>query len=139
VPHRLGGFSGIGPLNGGFVENINTGYIKAYNDKESIEFYLENVLKAGEYSLNFTTTAWPDNLNPQNYGLYIKDDDNANSSFIITSAYTRKVTILKLDTLNKVISGTFEFTGVNNQNKTIKITDGRFDVKTHEMFFTNVI
>jgi len=42
-----------------------------------------------------------------------------------------KVTITKLDLANKIISGTFDFTAEdeNNPANTIKVTDGRFDVK----------
>lgn len=42
-----------------------------------------------------------------------------------------EVTITKLDLANKIISGTFDFTvkDENNPGNTIKVTDGRFDVK----------
>jgi len=42
---------------------------------------------------------------------------------------TVRVKILRCDTIQKIISGTFSFTGFNAQfNKTIYITDGRFDL-----------
>lgn len=131
VPHGRGGLSGIGPTSGGFINNINTIFITAYNDNESVEFYLKNVFNTGEYLLNFTTVPRPDNIYPENYGLYMNGDDNHESDFITTSEYTGKVTILNLDTTNKIVSGTFEFTGVDKAGKIDRITDGRFDMKTH--------
>ncbi len=40
-----------------------------------------------------------------------------------------RLTITKHDTQNFILSGTFEFTVLDNDGKEIKITDGRFDVK----------
>lgn len=37
--------------------------------------------------------------------------------------------ITKLDRENFIISGTFWFTAVNDQGDTIRVTDGRFDVR----------
>ncbi|RYE16771.1 MAG: hypothetical protein EOP42_33395 [Sphingobacteriaceae bacterium] len=44
---------------------------------------------------------------------------------------TGQVTITKLDLVNKIISGTFNLTAEdeNNPVNTLKVTDGRFDVK----------
>ncbi len=39
------------------------------------------------------------------------------------------LTITKHDTQNFILSGTFEFTVLDNDGKEIKITDGRFDVR----------
>jgi hypothetical protein len=41
------------------------------------------------------------------------------------------MTILKLDTVNNIISGTFQFDAINENDDTdtIKIREGRFDVK----------
>jgi hypothetical protein len=41
------------------------------------------------------------------------------------------LTILKLDTVNNIISGTFQFDAINEEDDTdtIKIREGRFDVK----------
>ncbi len=125
VPNGGGGFSGIDPVNGGFFRDINTIYIRAYDKEESVQLYLLNVFSAGEYPLNFNTLPKPDNLDPESYGLY----ENATSRYITTSEHTGKVTISNRDTVNKIISGTFEFTAVNSNGKTVKVTKGRFDVR----------
>jgi hypothetical protein len=54
----------------------------------------------------------------------------AASSFITTAAHAGKVTITNSDTINEIVSGTFKFTAVNSKGKTVKPTDGRFDIIT---------
>jgi hypothetical protein len=48
--------------------------------------------------------------------------------FQTSSVNTGKVTITRADTINKVFSGTFEFTAGRGKEKVV-VTDGRFDVK----------
>jgi hypothetical protein len=40
-----------------------------------------------------------------------------------------EVTITKLDTINKIVAGRFHFMVISGANDTIKVTDGRFDLK----------
>lgn len=40
--------------------------------------------------------------------------------------------VTKFDTLNKIISGTFNFT-LGNQHHSVVITDGRFDFQLHDL------
>src|SRR5687768_16795308 len=132
VPRGGGGLlNPLDALSGGFYRNINTIYIDALDNEEEIEIYLRDVFNTGEYALNFTTVPRPDNLYPKNYGLYTVSKNNATISYITTAAHTGKVNILNRDTINKIVSGTFEFTAVNNNGGTVKITEGRFDIKTH--------
>ena len=49
--------------------------------------------------------------------------------FHIDSTLGNKLTILKLDTENHIISGTFEFTAINDECDPVVITDGRFDLE----------
>jgi len=123
VPHGVGGFGGTDPVAGGFIRNVNTINIIAYNGRESIEFYLENVFSLGEYPLS-----------DSNYALYYIRGSNTSIpdiSYITDSQHTGKVNIVNYDTTNKIVSGTFEFIGVNKEGKTVRISDGRFDIKTH--------
>ncbi|MBK7344920.1 MAG: hypothetical protein IPJ06_18580 [Saprospiraceae bacterium] len=50
-------------------------------------------------------------------------------SYFIDTSFTRTVSIIKVDSLDYIISGTFEFTAVNQCFDTVKITDGYFDLK----------
>lgn len=72
-------------------------------------------------------------LTTYGYGLYELDyafgpmyRTNANPS------YTGTVNITRCDTLNQIYSGTFSFMAIDTvTGKTVKVTDGRFDVKRH--------
>ena len=37
--------------------------------------------------------------------------------------------ITKLDSINQIVSGTFWFQAVNDRGDTVKVTDGRFDMR----------
>jgi hypothetical protein len=51
--------------------------------------------------------------------------------YMTSSLYTGKVRFTRIDTVNRIVSGTFEFSAIdNNTGKTINVTDGRFDVLT---------
>jgi hypothetical protein len=56
-------------------------------------------------------------------------DGLADCTFVTDSVQKGSVNILKLDTVQKIISGTFEFTVGKLNCDTVRITDGRFDVK----------
>jgi len=45
------------------------------------------------------------------------------------SLYAGELWVKKLDTINQIVSGTFWFNAVNSNNDTIKITEGRFDMR----------
>ncbi len=61
------------------------------------------------------------------YGRYIigQNPDLYNTNSIVTGELTRKY----LDEINQIVSGTFWFNAVDKNADTIKITDGRFDMK----------
>lgn len=66
----------------------------------------------------------PDNLYPESYGLY----SNGNDSYVTTSSYTGKVNISNRDTVNSIVSGTFEFMAVNSSGEKVEVRQGRFDL-----------
>lgn len=135
VPHGGGGFSGIEPVNGGyqatysFNTTSNNVFILAYNGKTNINIYLRSVEKAGVYPLEFNTLDVTNQRNPFNYGYFQAEDG---SEYLTNRECTGKVNVIKADTLNNIISGTFYFTAINkNTGEKVKITDGRFDIKAH--------
>lgn len=142
VPQGGGPFSGLEPVNGGYQATYNFNitknnvFIRAYNGESSINIYLRSVERTGVYPLNFDTGSSPNYRNPDNYGYY-ETEGNINGiirsiEYYTTTQYTGRVNITRADTTNKIISGTFEFTAVNRETgKTVKVTDGRFDVKNH--------
>ena len=51
--------------------------------------------------------------------------------YMTSSLNTGKVRFTRIDTVNRIISGTFQFSAIDkNSGKIINITDGRFDVNT---------
>ena len=57
-------------------------------------------------------------------------DFTQNKTYYPTTKESGKIVISKIDRIKKIISGTFSFKGVNenNSNDVITVTDGRFDV-----------
>jgi hypothetical protein len=51
------------------------------------------------------------------------------SEYLTSITSTGELTLKKFDTVNQIASGTFWFTAVNNNGDTVKVTDGRFDVR----------
>jgi hypothetical protein len=95
---------------------------KQYTER-SINIYSKNITKAGLYKLylddfNKTTTAYVfTDLNLKTSTVF-PISDTANSNLIIT----------KLDTVAKIISGSFSFDFILD-NRTVRVRDGVFDVK----------
>lgn len=52
-----------------------------------------------------------------------------NNVFELDTTSASKLKIIHLDTLNRIISGTFEYVAVNDECDPVIITDGRFDWK----------
>lgn len=60
-------------------------------------------------------------------------DDNSRL-YTTTSQNPGKVIITRLDTVNRIVSGTFEFEGEFIVNKeTVRITEGRFDINMNKL------
>lgn len=135
VPHGGGGFSGIEPVNGGYQKTYsfnttsNNVFILAYDGKTNINIYLRSVGKPGLYSLKYNTLDITNQLDPYNYGYYQSDDG---SEYLTNTENSGEVNVIRADTINNIISGTFNFSAFNRSTgKTANVTDGRFDIKTH--------
>ena len=94
-----------------------------------IEIYLQDATKPGTYLLNQTTAHFPNQS--AGYAYYVERRFTPTNEWITNKQYTGKVEVTRLDTVNNIISGTFEFNAINlyNAPQPITITDGRFDVK----------
>ena len=138
VPHGTGGFGGSEPTSGGFFYSANNRpdvWITAYDERTSIDIFLNNVTTTGEYTLNLDTRRKGQLLRPENYGAYFingKTSTDTDYAYITSSKYTGKVIITRADTASQVVSGTFEFTAYDPDSKqTVRVTDGRFDIRSH--------
>ena len=108
--------------------------IRADKGFESIELFIrdysgQGFIMPGKYFFNKKTRSinysnyWEETHSYGAYGIGILSTD---------SLHTGWIEILKSDTINKIISGRFEFEVYNSyNNKIYKITDGRFDYKSN--------
>ncbi|RYE25021.1 MAG: hypothetical protein EOP45_05220 [Sphingobacteriaceae bacterium] len=71
------------------------------------------------------------NLSSRNLDFARLYKNNSAGYYYTTTKNVGQVTITKLDLTNQIISGTFDLTAEDESNpaNTIKVTDGRFDVK----------
>jgi hypothetical protein len=84
----------------------------------SVSLALPYLKKAGAY-----------NLHTYGYGEY-KLEYFGGAIYRTNTNYTGTINITRCDTVNKIYSGTFSFTAIDdNTGKTVNVTEGRFDVK----------
>ncbi|MBO0934120.1 DUF6252 family protein [Fibrella aquatilis] len=126
-------FSGIKPVNGGFLQMYNPlrlGInVRCYSqDKKRLSLYLNNY-KLGNHALNQNPGSVPAALyaalNPKDYGLYESSEGDV---YATSSKYTGWISLTKADTITGVVAGTFEFQAATLDGKTVSVTNGRFDV-----------
>ena len=134
-----GGSGAIGskPINGGYLNapigapasyGNNNVWLRIYQDNATISFYIRNVDRVGTYPLNFYNQPEPASFYPQNYGEFVNYYTGGADFYMTNSTYTGSVEITRADRPNAILSGRFSFTGVSSTGKTIKVTDGRFDI-----------
>lgn len=82
-----------------------------------------DIFGVGEYSLIDRGDSCGANYTCDDIGYH---NDKTGQSFAVISG---KLTITKLDTLNKIASGRFYFTAMDKLGNKVEITDGRFDAK----------
>jgi len=70
-------------------------------------------------------------IKPSAYGLYSFSTTQlpTRADYETTDMYTGVLTIKKLDIVNQIVSGTFWFNGINSNGDTVRVSDGRFDVR----------
>ncbi|HEX4876356.1 MAG TPA: DUF6252 family protein, partial [Chitinophagaceae bacterium] len=107
-------------------------YIHARNFSRSpketeFEFFLMDVTGPGVYRLN-STSSYP--TQAVSYGYYVKRNLTPTNEFMTSATHTGTVTITKLDTVNFIVSGTFQFTAsdISGSDPPITVSEGRFDI-----------
>jgi len=74
---------------------------------------------------------------PENYAIfvnqtYLSQNNISECIYSTDSVVTGTLQLTRLDSVNNIVSGKFEFTAVNHtcgETDTIKVTEGRFDIK----------
>jgi hypothetical protein len=107
---------------------INARNFSSSPTETEFELRIKNVTGPGVYSLN-TTTTYPNNA--VSYGYYVHRKITPDNEWMTSAEYPGTVTITKIDTVNLIVSGTFEFQAINlyNNPQPMSVTEGRFDVK----------
>ncbi|MDQ6482154.1 DUF6252 family protein [Dyadobacter sp. LHD-138] len=123
----------IKPIYGGFLWNVVTDSVdisigayltNSYDDQ--LDLYLKS-FKLGVHRLNQKTLSEGATLNPKNYGLFRAANGR---SYITSEINTGWINLTKADTISGIIAGTFEFTAASGSGEIVKITEGRFDIKS---------
>ncbi len=107
---------------------INARNFSSSPTETEFELRIKEVTATGTYPLN-TTVSYPSGS--ASYGYYVKRKITPLNEWLTNSQYTGSVTITKIDTLNRFVSGTFQFNAINlyNNPEPLTVTEGRFDVK----------
>ncbi len=132
IPDKYEPSVSIYPVIGGFY---NVGgdigvYIQTSRYDSFLDIYIKKVDSTGIYYLNKDTWPMPYATWPDNYGYYAQWNGSSTIDYYTNIKYTGKVTLTVADKTTRIVAGTFEFIGYNPVTKdSIRITDGRFDVK----------
>lgn len=108
---------------------INARNFSSSPTESEFEIHLMNVVTPGVYLLNTTSQKYP--YQAGNYAYYVVRKLIPLNEWMTNSQYTGQVEITRTDTVNRIVSGTFQFQAINlnNSPQPINVTEGRFDVK----------
>jgi hypothetical protein len=131
VPQGFGAFPANDILEARMIGNdviINARNFSNSPDETEFEIRINDVTAPGVYQLN-TTNAYPSGV--ASYAYYVERRITPENQWVTSSTSTGTVTITRVDTVNLIVSGTFQFNmlNINNAPEPISVTEGRFDVK----------
>lgn len=117
IPEKRGLFSG--PPVYGSLNTDSSFYLVGDVKPHSVSIFIKKITKTGDYILS-------DKFNRAEYSNYATDSFD----YFTNQKSTGKVNISRVDYTKRIVSGTFEFEAVNENNPTdiVKITKGRFDI-----------
>jgi hypothetical protein len=132
VPQSFGPIPGSSILEAHYAPGrdlyINARNFAASPNEKEFELFIKNVTTPGTYQLNGNAAK---NSTVASYGYYVKRNLTPQNEWITTPNYTGSVTFTRVDTINKIVSGTFQFSAINlyNAPQPLTVTEGRFDIK----------
>lgn len=126
------------PTKGGYYAVFNSPlihiWIQTNNPSGYIDLFVKNTdsynhIRPGKYYFNKNTESLPfGSGEKRSYGKYWVN----NKEYTTDSLHNGWIDIIKSDSVNKIISGRFEFDAYNpSDGRVYIITDGRFDYKNH--------
>jgi hypothetical protein len=133
VPAGVGPFPANDILYAHFVPGRDL-YIQAKNlastpNETEITLFIKAATAPGTYLFNLPSGGFPSTIN--SYAYFVKRNITPENEWITSAEYTGSVTITKIDTINRFVSGTFQFNAINMYNAPLpmSVTEGRFDVE----------
>jgi hypothetical protein len=107
---------------------INARNFASSPNETEFQLTIYNVTAPGTYLFNSDVTH-PNGA--ASYGYYVKRNITPQNEWLTSSTYTGSVTITRIDDVNMIVSGTFQFNALNiyNAPAPMTVTEGRFDVK----------
>jgi Family of unknown function (DUF6252) len=107
---------------------INARNFSSSPNETEFQLTIFNVFAPGVYLLN-TDVSHPNGTS--SYGYYVKRHFTPDNEWLTSSIYTGSVTITRIDDVNMIVSGTFEFDAgsIYHSPDVLHVTEGRFDVK----------
>jgi hypothetical protein len=125
---------GAAKLEARYVLNdliINARNLGSTPTESEFEIYIKDLNGPGVYPLNQNTLPYP--YHTASYGYYVSRRFNPINEWITSSQFTGVVNITLDDSVNHIISGTFQFDALNMYSSpdTLRVRDGRFDIKVN--------
>lgn len=106
---------------------INARNFASSPNETEFQLTIYNVTAPGTYQFN-SNVSHPNGA--ASYGYYVKRNITPQNEWLTSATYTGTVTITRIDDVNRIVSGTFEFNAGSIYNaEVIHVTEGRFDVK----------
>lgn len=106
---------------------INARNFASSPTETEFEIFIKGGIATGTYLFN-TTVSYPSNN--ASYAYYVKRKVSPINEWITSSAQTGSVTLTRVDLVNHIVSGTFQFNGASMySDPPLVVTDGRFDIK----------
>lgn len=110
-------------------------FIRALNGQDEggdyIFLYIPELQVAGEYELGNSTGSTTYENNSPNHAIVLSYENGSDSEKYISFENSGKINISRFDTINSIISGTFEFQAIKESDPfsdTLSVTNGRFDI-----------
>lgn len=131
VPQGFGSLPANDILEARMIGNdviINARNFSSSPTETEFEIRLKNVTAPGTIQLN-SDVVHPSTEN--SYAYYVKRNFTPINEWLTSSTATGSVTITRIDTINWIVSGNFQFNMLNiyNDPQPLSITEGRFDLK----------
>lgn len=107
---------------------INARNFASSPNETEFQLTIYNVTASGTYLLN-TNVSHPNGA--ASYGYYVKRNMTPQNEWLTSATHTGWVNITRIDTVNMIVAGTFQFNAMNiyNAPQLLQVTEGRFDVK----------